>query len=77
MSGETIVETIRGLVRPIITFLVVLALIAVLGFLVLKFADLDMAKNVVASFLILVTAITAFWFGQRVKPPTPPTPPTS
>jgi len=64
------VETIRGLVRPVVTFLVILALVAVLVFLVVKFADLEMAKDVVTSFLILVTAITAFWFGQRTKPPT-------
>jgi len=68
------IETIRGLVRPVVTFLVILALVAVLVFLVVKFADLEMAKDVVTSFLILVTAITAFWFGQRQKPPTPPTP---
>jgi len=65
------IEVFRGLVRPIITFLVVLALVGILVFLVLKFADLEMAKNVVTSFLILVTAITSFWFGQRAKPPTP------
>ena len=66
------VETIRGLVRPIVTFLVVLALVAVLVFLVIRFADLEMAKDVVTSFLILVTAISAFWFGTRTtKPPTP------
>ncbi|GAH14774.1 unnamed protein product, partial [marine sediment metagenome] len=59
------VETIRGLVRPITTFLVILALVGILVFLVVRFADLEMAKDVVASFLILVTAITAFWFGQR------------
>ena len=66
------VETIRGLVRPVVTFLVILALVGVLIYLVVKFADLDMAKDVVTSFLILVTAISAFWFGTRTtKPPTP------
>ena len=66
------VETIRGLVRPVVTFLVILALVGILAFLVVKFADLEMAKDVVTSFLILVTAVTAFWFGQRTtKPPTP------
>ena len=65
------IETIRGLVRPVVTFLVVLALVGILVFLVVMFADLDMARDVVTSFLILVTAITAFWFGQRQKPPTP------
>jgi len=64
------VETIRGLVRPIITYLVILALVGVVVFLVVKFADLEMAKDVITSFLILVTAISAFWFGQRTtKPP--------
>jgi len=67
------IDTIRGLVRPVITFLVMLTLVIIVICLVVKYADLEMARNVVASFLILVTAITAFWFGQRVKPPTPPT----
>lgn len=78
MNAENAVEIIRGLVRPIVTFLVVLTLVAVVVFLVVEFADLEMAKNVVTSFLILVTAIASFWFGQRTaKPPAPPTPPTS
>ena len=71
MAEYSIVETIRGLVRPIVTFLVVLALVGILAFLVVKFADLEMAKDVVTSFLILVTAISAFWFASRTKPPTP------
>ena len=67
------VNAIKCLVRPVITYLVMLALVVVVIFLVVKFADLEMAKNVVTSFLILVTAISAFWFGQRTRPPTPPT----
>ena len=59
------VDTIRGLVRPIITLLVILALVVVLVFLVVKFADLDMAKTVLVGFMTLVGAITGFWFGQR------------
>ena len=59
------IETIRGLVRPIVTFLVVGTLVGVVVVLIIKFADLEMAKDVVTSFLILVTAVTAFWFGQR------------
>lgn len=65
MAEYSIVETVRGLVRPIVTFLVVGALVGVVVFLVTKFANLEMAKDVVTSFLILVTAVTAFWFGQR------------
>lgn len=72
MNEDSIVETIRGLVRPVVTFLVVLALVGILAFLVIKFADLEMAKDVVMSFLILVTAVTSFWFGQRQKPGPPP-----
>lgn len=67
------IDAIKCLVRPIITYLVMLALVVVVVFLVVKFADLEMAKNVITSFLILVTAISAFWFGQRSRPPTPPT----
>jgi hypothetical protein len=72
------VEAIKCLVRPVVTYLVILALVGVLVFLVVKFGTLEMAKDVVNSFLILVTAITAFWFGQRTaNPPKPPTSPTS
>lgn len=59
------VDTIRGLVRPVVTLLVILALVVVLVFLVVKFADLDMAKTVLVGFMTLVGAITGFWFGQR------------
>lgn len=68
---SSIIEAVKGLVRPIVTYLVILALVGILTFLVVKFADQEMAKDVVTSFLILVTAITAFWFGQRTKPPAP------
>lgn len=70
------IDAIKCLVRPIVTYLVILALIAVLVFLVVKFADADMAKTVVTSFLVLVASITGFWFASRARPPTPPTPPT-
>lgn len=62
---EEVVGFIRGLVRPIITFLVIAALVSILVYLVTKFADAEMAKTVVVAFLTLVTAITAFWFGSR------------
>lgn len=59
------VETIRGLVRPVVTILVVLALVAILVYLVVKFADLDMAKTFAAAFIGLIGPIIGFWFGQR------------
>ena len=62
------IDKVRGLVRPIVTFLIILALVIILVFLVFKFADLEMAKTVVVAFLTLVTAITAFWFGSRTPP---------
>lgn len=67
MNAENIVEIIRGLVRPVVTFLAVLVLAYVVIYLVMKFADLDMARSVVASFLVLVGTIAGFWFGQRSK----------
>lgn len=67
---------IRGLVRPIVTYLVVGTLIAVVLYLVFHFGDQDAVDRVLEAFLILVTAITAFWFASRNQPK-PPTPPTS
>jgi len=69
------INAIKCLVRPVVTYLVILALVGIVVFLVVKFADAEMAKTVVVAFLTLVTAVTAFWFGQRT-PPAPPTPPT-
>lgn len=62
-----IVEVIRGLVRPVVTFVVILVLAVMVIYLVIKFADLEMAKNVAAAFLVLVASITGFWFGQRTS----------
>ncbi len=59
------VENIRGLVRPIVTFLVILALVVVVCYLVFKFADLVMAKDVIIGFMTLVASIVGFWFGSR------------
>lgn len=59
------VETIRGLVRPVTTILTVIGLIVVLFYLVIKFGTVEMAKDVLAAFLILVGTIAGFWFGGR------------
>ena len=61
------VDTIRGLVRPICTFLVMLALVGILVFLVVRFGSAEMAKDIVAAFLILVAVISGFWFGSRAQ----------
>jgi len=44
-----------------------LALVGILTFLVVKFGSAEMAKDIVAAFLILVAAISGFWFGSRGK----------
>ncbi len=67
-----VVELIRGLVRPTVTWLVVLALVFALIYLVIKFADIDMAKTVLVGFMTLVGTIAGFWFASRTKT-TPPT----
>jgi hypothetical protein len=64
------VDVIRGLVRPIVTFLVILTLAFIVIWLVIKFADLDMAKIVLAGFMALVGALTGFWFASRQQTPT-------
>jgi len=44
-----------------------LALVGILVFLVVKFGSAEMAKDIVAAFLILVAAISGFWFGSRAQ----------
>jgi len=63
--NNDILETIRGAVRPIITFVVVAALVAVMIYLVVKFADQEMTKTVLVAFLALTGPIIGFWFGSR------------
>lgn len=58
-------ETVRGLVRPIVTFLVFVVLALIVIGLVSQFADADMAKTVVQAFLVLVGTIGGFWFASR------------
>jgi len=60
-----IVEIIRGLVRPIVSLIVVLALVGVVIYLIVKFADLELAKIFAAAFLGLIGPIVGFWFGTR------------
>lgn len=68
----SIVEGIKCLVRPIVTYLVIASLVGILIYLVIKFADLQMARDVVSAFLVLVALISGVWFGSRgTKPPAP------
>lgn len=71
------VDTIRGLVRPVVTFLSVLAFVGILGYLVVRFPSESMAKDVVASFLVLTALVSGFWFGQRSSSKTDNQPPAS
>ena len=64
-AESNLVKVIRGLVRPVITFLVILALVVVVVFLVIKYADAETGKSVVAGFMTLVASIVGFWFGSR------------
>lgn len=61
------VEKIRGLVRPFVTVLMVLALVVFEGFAVFALREKPGAE-----FLNLVAIIVAFWFAERKTPPTTP-----
>jgi hypothetical protein len=65
MNAETIIEVVRSLVRPFVTVVATLGLVAVLLFLVIKFGSAEMAKDVLSAFLVLVASITSFWFATR------------
>jgi hypothetical protein len=61
------IETIRGLVRPVVTFLFAMVLSIIICYLVFRFADKEMAKVVLNDFMVLVASIISFWFASRVK----------
>jgi hypothetical protein len=66
-------DKLRASVRPLVTYLVVLAL----GGLVVKSAgmiDTPTARDIIFFFLGVAATIIAFWFGARQnKPPETPT----
>lgn len=59
------VDIIRGLVRPAVTILAVIGLLVLVIILVIKHADLEMAKTILQAFLIMTATITSYWFATR------------
>jgi hypothetical protein len=62
-------NNIRGLVRPMITILIILCLCAAFLFMVVKFSTQDLANNLITAFVTIGGTLIAFWFGSRNKPP--------
>lgn len=64
------IEALRGLVRPVVTFAVIGALVGVVIYLAIRFGDADITKLVVGAFLSLVSVLGTFWFVSRNNKPT-------
>jgi len=58
-------EFIRAFIRPYIAFVVISGIVALAILLVIKFADPDMAKQVVTFVLATGATVTGFYFGER------------
>ena len=58
-------EFIRAFIRPYIAFVTITAIVASAILLVIKFADPDMAKQVVTFVLATGATVIGFYFGER------------
>ena len=60
-----ILEVIRGLVRPILTFGIVGSLVALAIILALRYADKDVAIPLIMFLTGAGATILGYWFGER------------
>ncbi len=60
-------EQIRSIVRPVVMLSGWLTLIGLVAYLVIKFANLDMAKMMLTFFLGVITGLMSYWFSERKK----------
>ena len=58
-------DNLRKSVRPIVTYIMAVALASAFLFLIWKFSNQDIANKLIDSFISIVTALIAFWFGSR------------
>lgn len=76
------IETIRALVRPIVTLTGWLTLLVLIIVMVLRFATIELAQAAFSFFTGALSVLIAWWFKERTdkrngespKPPVPPTP---
>jgi len=58
-------EFLRGLVRPYIAYVFSFVFACLAIYLVIRFADADIAKTFVVGFISVVSLIIGFYYGQR------------
>ena len=65
LLGRVTVDTVRGLIRPVVTLLLVAALTALTVLLVLRFGSVVMADRMVEAVIGTTGVVVGFWFGSR------------
>lgn len=53
--------------KSVITFVIVLVFSLAFGYVVLNFADEDIAKNIVSAFLTVATSVIGFYIGYQTN----------
>ena len=53
--------------KSIITFIIVVVFSLSFGFVVLKFANEDIAKQIVSAFLTVATSVVGFYIGYQTN----------
>lgn len=64
-----VIEFVRAFVRPYIAYIIISVIVAMAIYLVIKFADADMAKQIITFILATGATITGFYFGERSQRP--------
>lgn len=70
-----VVDTIRKLVRPVVTFAFVGNILALATFLVVTRSGDELTKDFAVFVLANGALILGMWFQSRINPPTTPTEP--
>ena len=68
MDYKGFVNTVRGLVRPVISLGVIGVFCLITYKIVLLFVSEQIALMVLGAFIALVSTLSAFWFATRRKP---------
>ena len=67
MKANEVLDIIRGLIRPYLAFLFPTVIAGIGIYLVIRFADAELAKSVIPILTTASTMILAFYFGERAS----------
>lgn len=65
MKANEILEIIRGSIRPFITVTGWTTVLGAFIYVIIRFIDATLARDVIVGVLIMITAAVNYWLGSR------------